>query len=98
MMSMAGAPYALYSSYIDPPGVFSMQYSLATLAMPLLGGTSTWVGPVIGAIVLSIVQQVLAVYASSHVNLLVLGLILIVSVILLPKGISGAWRPRRRLA
>jgi len=98
LMATAGAPYALYASYIDPTSAFSMNYSLAALAMPLLGGTSTWVGPVIGAVLLSVVQQALSVVASSEVNLLVLGLILVFSVILLPGGAYELGRRRRRLA
>ena len=96
LMAVAGAPYALYASYIDPTSAFSMNYSLAALAMPLLGGTSTWVGPVIGAVLLAVIQQVLTVFTSSQVNLLVLGLILVFSVILLPGGAYELGRRRRR--
>ena len=72
-----------------------MNYSLAALAMPLLGGTSTWVGPVIGAVLLAVVQQLLTVFASAQVNLLVLGLILVASVIFLPGGAIELGRRRR---
>ena len=98
LMAVAGAPYALYASYIDPSSAFNMSYSLAALAMPLLGGTSTWVGPVIGATALALVQHLLTVYASAQVNLVVLGLILVLSVILLPGGAVALLRRRRRLA
>jgi len=95
LMAVAGAPYALYASYVDPSSAFNMNYSLATLAMPLLGGTSTWVGPVIGAIVLAVVQQLLTVFASAQVNLLILGTILVASVIFLPGGAVELGRRRR---
>ena len=95
LMSVAGAPYALYASYIDPTSAFDMNYSLAALAMPLLGGTSSWIGPVIGAVLLSVAQQSLTVFASSQVNLLVLGLILVLSVVALPGGALGLGRRRR---
>ena len=96
LMAVAGAPYALYASYIAPTSAFDMNYSLAALAMPLLGGTATWVGPVVGALLLSIIQQVLGIFASPQVNLLVYGLVLVVSVILLPGGVVEFVRRRRR--
>jgi len=98
LMAVAGAPYALYASYIAPTSAFDMNYSLAALAMPLLGGTATWIGPVVGALLLSVIQQVLGIFASPQVNLLVYGLVLVVSVILLPGGVVEFARRRRRLA
>ena len=94
LMAAAGAPFAIYASHIDPGSAFNMNISLAALAMPLLGGTSTWVGPVVGALVLATAQQALSIFASSQMNLLVLGLILVLSVVLLP---GGAYAAARRL-
>jgi branched-chain amino acid transport system permease protein len=96
LMAVAGAPYALYASYIDPTAAFSMNYSLAALTMSLVGGTSTWVGPVIGAVLLAVIQQLLTVFASSQVNQFILGLILVFSVILLPGGAFALVRQQRR--
>jgi branched-chain amino acid transport system permease protein len=98
LMAVAGAPYAYYASYIDPTSAFNMSYSLAALAMPLLGGTATWVGPVVGAVLLSVLQQVLTMFASAEINLVVLGLVLVLSVILLPQGALEFTRRRRRAA
>lgn len=98
LMAVAGAPYAYYASYIDPTSAFNMNYSLAALAMPLLGGTATWVGPVVGAILLSVLQQLLTMFASAEINLVVLGLVLVLSVILLPQGALEFARRWRRPA
>ena len=62
--------------------------------MPLLGGTSSWIGPVVGAVLLSVTQQVLTVTASSQVNLLALGVILVASVIFIPGGLYGLFKRR----
>ncbi len=94
LIAVAGAPYALYASYIDPTAAFDLNYSLSALAMPLLGGTSSWIGPVIGAAVLAVFQQILAVTASSQVNLLALGLILVGSVIFIPGGLYAMFKRR----
>jgi hypothetical protein len=60
--------------------------------MPLVGGTTTWLGPVIGAILLGTIQQVATVTISSAVNLLIVGLVLVAFVIIAPKGIVGLFQ------
>jgi branched-chain amino acid transport system permease protein len=57
--------------------------------MPLIGGTTAWFGPVLGALLLGIAQQILTVTISSEVNLLVVGLLLIGFVVLAPQGLIG---------
>jgi branched-chain amino acid transport system permease protein len=57
--------------------------------MPLVGGTTTWIGPLVGAILLGTIQQVATVTISSAVNLLIVGLILIAFVIVAPNGLVG---------
>lgn len=98
LMAAAGAPYALYASYVDPTAAFNMNYSLSALVMALLGGTLSWPGPVIGALLLAVLQQVLTVTVPAEVYLLVLGLILIASVIFVPGGLYGLRRMRRAAA
>jgi branched-chain amino acid transport system permease protein len=97
LISAAGAPAAMYLQYADPSSAFSLNYSVTVLAMALIGGTAHWIGPVIGAIVLGVTQQLLAVTISSEVNVLVLGIMLVVFVVVAPKGIIGLLRPRYRL-
>jgi len=57
--------------------------------MPLIGGTTSWVGPLIGAILLGSLQQIATVTISSAVNLLIVGLLLVGFVIVAPAGIIG---------
>ena len=59
----------------------------------------SWLGPVIGAVLLGTVQQVVQVTISSAWNLLIVGVLLVVFVTLAPNGIMGwvdAWRRRKR--
>jgi branched-chain amino acid transport system permease protein len=97
LMAAIGAPYALYASYIDPSAAFNMNYSLSALAMALLGGPQSWPGPVIGALVLSLIEQGLAVTVSPELNLLFVGLILVGGVVFLPGGLYRWLGKRRRL-
>jgi branched-chain amino acid transport system permease protein len=89
LMGVAGAPLPYYVTYLDPGSGFSLSYAVNTIAMPLIGGTATWLGPVIGAILLGTLQQVATVTISSALSLLLVGLLLVGFVIAAPKGIVG---------
>jgi branched-chain amino acid transport system permease protein len=89
LMGMAGAPLPYYVGYLDPGSGFNLAYAVNSIAMPLVGGTTTWAGPVIGAVLLATIQQVATVTISSAVNLLIVGLVLVVFVTVAPNGIFG---------
>jgi branched-chain amino acid transport system permease protein len=92
LMGMAGAPFPYYIGYIEPVSAFNLSYAVNSIAMPMIGGTSSWVGPLIGAILLGTLQQVATVTISSVLNLLIVGLLLIGFVIVAPNGIVGLWQ------
>src|SRR3974390_3705190 len=92
LISAGGAPAALYLQYANPESAFNLNYSVSVLAMSLIGGTAHWIGPVLGAILLGVTQQLLAVTISSEVNVLVLGIMLVLFVIGAPKGLLGLMR------
>jgi branched-chain amino acid transport system permease protein len=96
LMGMAGAPLPYYVTYLDPASSFNLSYAVNAVAMPVIGGTISWVGPVIGAILLGTIQQLATVTISSALNLLIVGLLLIGFVIIAPNGIVGLVRARRR--
>ncbi len=89
MMGVAGAPFPYYITYLEPYSSMMLDVTVNSLAMPLVGGTGTWLGPVIGAILLGGAQQIITVTISSEVNLLIIGFVLIGFVILAPDGIMG---------
>ena len=95
LMCAAGAPAAMYLQYADPASAFNLNYSVSALAMSLIGGTTHWIGPVLGAILLGTTQQLLAVTISSEVNVLVLGIMLVLFVVGAPQGLIGLVRWRR---
>ena len=100
LMCAAGAPSAMYLQFADPVSAFNLNYSVSALAMSLIGGTSHWIGPVLGAILLATTQQLLTVTISSEINVLVLGVMLVLFVVVAPEGIIGlarkVWRLIRR--
>ena len=97
LMGVAGAPFALYMSFIDPTSAFSLNYAVSALAMPIIGGTASWLGPVIGALLLATTQQIVPVTISSELNVLVIGLLLVGFVVVAPQGILGLLRRRSRV-
>jgi branched-chain amino acid transport system permease protein len=89
LMGLAGAPFPFYIGYVDPGSAFNLSYAVNSIAMPMIGGTTSWIGPLIGAILLGTLQQVATVTISSVANLLIVGLLLIGFVIVAPNGIVG---------
>ena len=89
LMGMAGAPFPYYIGYLQPSSTFGLDYAVNSIAMPLIGGTTSWVGPLIGALLLGSLQQIATVTISSAVNLLIVGFLLVIFVIIAPNGIVG---------
>jgi branched-chain amino acid transport system permease protein len=98
LMGMAGAPLPYYVTYLDPTSGFNLTFAVNSIAMPLIGGTQYWLGPLIGAIFLGTIQQVATVTISSAVNLLIVGVLMVGFVVIAPNGIIGLFdrRSRRR--
>ncbi|MCX7153860.1 MAG: branched-chain amino acid ABC transporter permease [Proteobacteria bacterium] len=99
LMGAIGAPLAMYQSFVEPASAFNLNYSVSALAMPIIGGTSHWIGPVIGAVLLGSVQQIVTVTITSELNVMVVGVLLVVFVVGAPDGIVGLfnkyWKRRR---
>ena len=90
LMGMAGAPFPYYIGYLEPSSAFGLAYAVNSIAMPMIGGTTSWVGPLVGALLLGTLQQYATVFISwGAVNLLIVGLLLVGFVIAAPKGIIG---------
>jgi branched-chain amino acid transport system permease protein len=94
-MGMAGAPLPFYVTYLDPASGFSLNYAVNAIAMPLIGGTSSWLGPVVGAVLVGGLQEYLRVTISSAVNVLVAGVLMVAFVIAAPQGIIGLFQRKR---
>jgi branched-chain amino acid transport system permease protein len=92
LMGAAGAPMPMYLSFIEPASTFNLNYAVGALAGAMIGGTSHWIGPVLGALLLSSVQQYVTVTISNEINVLVVGILLVVFVVVAPDGIIGFFR------
>jgi branched-chain amino acid transport system permease protein len=91
-MGMAGAPFPYYIGFLEPSSAFGLAYAVNAIAMPMIGGTTSWVGPLLGAVLLGTLQQLATVTISSAVSLLIVGLLLVFFVIIAPNGLIGLWQ------
>jgi len=92
LMGAAGAPMPMYLSFIEPASSFSLNWGVSALAMPMIGGTGHWIGPVVGAFLLGTIQQIVTVTISNEINVLVVGVLLVLFVVLAPDGVIGLFK------
>ncbi len=91
-----GAYYVHYIAYVNPHIGFDTAITLAVLAMTIFGGMGTNFGPVIGAAILKIAEEILRIsFAYGH--MIVYGIILIVVILFFPKGLMGIFSERESL-
>jgi branched-chain amino acid transport system permease protein len=95
LAGLAGALFANWAEIVTP-SVFSLGQSAEVIIWVIVGGVGTLVGPVIGAVLLGTLKIVLGMQTSID-NSLVMGAILILVVLLIPRGFAPAfvaWRGR----
>jgi branched-chain amino acid transport system permease protein len=95
LLGVAGAPFPYYVTFVEPNSAFALDYAVNALAMPMIGGTTSWVGPVIGAVLLGTASQLATVTISSEMNLFIVGVVLVAFVVLAPEGLLGLGRRLR---
>jgi branched-chain amino acid transport system permease protein len=96
LVGMAGAMYASYASYIDPTS-FGIDESILMLSMVIVGGTGNLRGPLLGALILIAIPELLRYLAlpdvlAPNLRLLLYGLLLVVLMRLRPQGLAGRYR------
>jgi branched-chain amino acid transport system permease protein len=84
--AIAGGIHAYWITFIDPASAFDPSLNVRMVIMTLFGGPGTVLGPVIGALVLSGVSEVLASKASTVASLFY-GFVIVLAVLLMPKGL-----------
>jgi branched-chain amino acid transport system permease protein len=88
--SMAGTFYAQYISYIEPYGIFALDFSVLLAMMAIIGGMGTVWGPVAGAFIVTPLGEFLRASLGGELQglyLVIYGTVLILIVILLPSGV-----------
>lgn len=97
LSGLAGGIYAYWHSTIDPPTVFDLTTNVRLIVMAVLGGIGTPLGPVIGAILLTFIQETLW-KNFTNLHAVLFGAAIVIVVLLMPRGIiylirqKFAWR------
>jgi branched-chain amino acid transport system permease protein len=82
----AGAIYARHVGYIDPPTVFAVIWSIRAIATSILGGQGTIIGPIVGAVLLTLVSE--KVWESDpNLYQVIFGGLIVLVVLFMPGGL-----------
>ncbi|RYF73374.1 MAG: branched-chain amino acid ABC transporter permease, partial [Comamonadaceae bacterium] len=92
-----GAAMAVRWTYIEPAAVFSPFIGFQTVLIALIGGATSIGGPVLAAIVFSLLAETLRLQLP-YGYMMVLGLLLILCVMYLPNGLATLWQRRKPAA
>lgn len=91
LTAFGGTFYAQYFAYIDPTITFGPSVSIQGLLQAIVGGAGTVLGPLVGAFVLTPVSELsrAAIRGRAGVDVMLYGLVLILVISFLPKGVMG---------
>lgn len=94
---LAGAVYMNYMAYIEPETVFNLSaISIMMILAVMLGGAGTLWGPVLGAVIYTILNEALRA-AIGPMAYLVFPIIACLIIMFLPDGIIGDWDKIKRV-
>lgn len=87
--AIAGSFYAQYILYIDPDSIMVLSIAIQVAIIAIIGGTGSYVGPLLGAVILVPLSMILRAKMNfiSGLDNLIYGLILMTVVIFLPDGL-----------
>jgi branched-chain amino acid transport system permease protein len=96
LAGIAGGIYAYFRSYIHPDFIFDINISVLVVLMALLGGPSTWIGPVLGACIVVVINEVLTAHADIGAEFarIIYGLLLVLVIMYLPHGLIGLFKKK----
>jgi branched-chain amino acid transport system permease protein len=97
MASGAGAISAWYGGYLDPDVAFNLHTTIESQIAPILGGMYTLAGPVVGAVAIVALSEGtrIALGAQEGASQLAYGVVLVLGILFLPRGLVGLWRSIR---
>lgn len=87
---LAGVLWAYQTHYLSPSQFSPAKLGITLVLIALIGGSRSTYGPVIGASIALLGPQFLGL--SPYVNEMILGSIFIAVILLMPEGVTGAWR------
>lgn len=89
--ALAGGIHAYWITFLDPESAFDISLNVKMIIMTVFGGSGTVFGPLFGAFLLSGISEVLAT-AMTSVASLFYGLVIVLVVVLIPRGLADLTR------
>ena len=95
LAGVLGAADAYHAHIVEPFGAFNLELSAAPILMAILGGTRTWIGPILGAVIFHTISTTLTLVVGNEYTTVAFSLFLMIVVLLLPEGLIGLFRRAR---
>jgi len=95
--ALGGSLYAQKELYIDPGSVLSTALSIKFALVTILGGIGTLFGPVLGAVVLTAIEEsTRSAFGGSGrgIDMIIYATLIVAIAVFYPGGLLGAWRQR----
>jgi branched-chain amino acid transport system permease protein len=89
--ALAGGIHAYWITFLDPASAFDIGLNVKMIIMAVFGGAGTVLGPIIGAISLAAISQVLSSEVTSIASLF-FGVVIVAAVVLMPRGLADLVR------
>jgi len=89
---LIGGVFAWKMTYISPASMFGLEIALSPIVMAMLGGSGTPAGPIIGALFLTVVQEVLWT-RMPYLHLALYGITMVLVGLFLPGGLARISMP-----
>ncbi len=96
LAGMVGGIFSYYRTYVHPNVMFDVNLSVMVVLMALFGGRQTWLGPIVGAVVISVVSEFLTLRLGNEAARVLFGLLMVVVILYLPDGLLAYVRPRKK--
>ena len=90
LTALGGTFYAYYQFYLQPNTVLSMHHSVDIMIRPIVGGSGTILGPMLGSFLLELLGEFSRTYfaeGAAGLSVLIYGLLLIAVVLFMPRGV-----------
>ena len=93
--ALAGGIHAYWITFLDPNSAFDISMNVKMIIMTVFGGAGTVLGPVVGALVLSAVSEVLSSEVTSIASLF-FGFVIVAAIVFMPRGLAQTLRSWRK--
>lgn len=100
LAGLAGGIHAVFVSYVTVSETFSITVPLSVVLMSILGGSRHWIGPAVGAVLITCLLYFFTSGDTAVLGRAAVGFILVVVILFMPAGVLGlvsGWRHNKRV-